>query len=66
MIEPHALSPEQRIAAILTDPDEYFASARARAWSVAEAEVDAELALRAGMRRGAHPNGSPPLPDSAR
>lgn len=41
----------ERIVAILTDPQTYFAEARQRALRSAEAEVAADLRARAEQRR---------------
>lgn len=42
---------DERVEAILADPDVYFAAARDRAWTIARAEVEAELARRARALR---------------
>ena len=42
---------DARVAEILSDPDRYFAAARARACIAAKAEIDADLAQRAQDRR---------------
>lgn len=41
---------DQRVAALLADPESYFAAARERARAIARAEVEAELARRALAR----------------
>jgi hypothetical protein len=46
--------PDGRVTEILSDPDGYFARAYARAWSSAEAEIDADLAERAKHRGDDH------------
>jgi hypothetical protein len=45
---------DARVAEILRDPEEYFATASARAWVAAEAEVDADLAERLQHRLNHH------------
>jgi hypothetical protein len=55
MVQINVPRPEERVAAILADPDGYFAAATARAW--AEAEVDEDLAARAQRRRDHHSAG---------
>jgi hypothetical protein len=45
---------DARLAAILRDPDRYYADATARAWTAATAEVDADLAERAQHRLNHH------------
>lgn len=41
---------DQRVEAILADPDRYFATAVERAWTIARVEVAADLARRADER----------------
>jgi hypothetical protein len=41
---------DQRLAALLADPDRYFTAAWQRAWILARAEVEADLARRARAR----------------
>jgi hypothetical protein len=48
---------QRRLEAILTDPEGYFARARADAWAQASDEVDAELAARAEARRNGQHDG---------
>ena len=45
---------DARLAAILRDPDRYYADATARAWTAATAEIDADLAERARHRLNHH------------
>ena len=45
---------DTRLADILRDPDRYYAAARARAWTAATAEIDADLAERAQHRLNHH------------
>jgi hypothetical protein len=52
MIEPP--SRDDRVAEILSDPDRYFAAARARARIAAKTEIDADLAQRAADRLNHH------------
>ncbi len=54
---------DQRVEAILADPDSYFATAVERAWTIARAEVEADLARR-GQARQNHrkPRLRPDLP----
>jgi hypothetical protein len=54
MVQINVPRPDERVAAILADPDGYFAAATARAWAWAEVEVDADLARRAQRRRDHH------------
>lgn len=49
---------DARVAAILDDPDAYFATAARRAWHTAAVEVTADLRARAERRQNHLP---PPL-----
>jgi hypothetical protein len=53
---------DRRVAEILSDPDHYFAAARARAWIAAKADIDADLAQRAQYRLNHHKTPPPPQP----
>lgn len=52
---------DARVAAILNDPDTYFATAARRAWRIAAAEVTADLRVRAEHRRDHRSLPHPPL-----
>lgn len=54
MIQIPASDSQERVEAILADPEGYFAAARAEAWEQATHEVDAELSARASARRNGH------------
>lgn len=45
---------DQRVEAMLADPDRYFTAARERAWIVARLEIDLDLARRARARQTNH------------
>ena len=45
---------DARVADILRDPDRYYADARARAWTAAKADIDADLAERTHHRLNHH------------
>ncbi len=51
VIQIPASNSQQRVEAILADPEGYFATARAEAWKQATEEVNAELNARASARR---------------
>lgn len=55
---------DQRVAALLADPEGYFAVARERARAIAQAEVEAELARRA-LARHNHRGDNTGTPDKA-
>lgn len=61
MTELEAVDSGLRVAAILTDPEAYFAEAARRAWESAAADVAADLEARAEHRR----NHAEPRPNAA-
>ena len=53
---------DRRVAEILSDPDRYFAAARACALVAAKADIDADLAQRAQYRLNHHKTPPPHQP----
>jgi hypothetical protein len=53
---------DARVAEMLRDPDRYFAEASARAWTAAQADVEADLAERARHRLNHHADPTDHLP----
>ena len=47
---------DERVSAMLTNPDVYFSAARRRAWVKAVADVAADLDRRARTRRNGKPH----------
>lgn len=54
---------DQRVEAILTNPESYFAAARERAATIARIEVDAYLARRANARHTSSADRTGPTTD---
>lgn len=59
MDERTIIARDERVSAMLTNPDLYFTDARRRAWVKAVADVAADLDRRARSRRNGRPSRAP-------